>query len=1262
MQITVQDDIPAASPVVLHGQVDEDDLNAGVGLDNSTGIAAEGNGPADAVTDKHVFTAASLQTLASSGADEPATIGFVASFAAQSTVKNTLGQDVKSHGFVVKYAVDGAAVVGFADANGDGVWNGAEKEVFRLTQAPNGDIAFNLKDQIDHAPGSGDGGILQLNLSTVLQIKDFDGDIVPVGANALKVSVENDIPADTTATVTLNVEEDTVSTTAPAPADFTNGIPDADSVTDEDVLTDAMLQTLVLPGADEFAVFSLNTAVTGVLLTTDGEIVTSHGGTVRLGFDGTNVVGFVNGIGGGNTVYDAAFDRIVFQISATGGGNFKFDLRDKIDHIDDVTGLGGLGDNGTRVLDISRALLATDFDGDAVGLGLGSIMVSVENDIPSLVANVVASTLTVDETALNVNDTAVFTDFFTVNYGADGPGSINNYALGIAAGATGVFDTATGLEVVLYNNAGVIEGRINGPAGDIVFTVSVNTGTGVVTLDQQRAVEHGVDGPSATDHNDPTGLPANLITLSATITDFDGDAVQGVANIGAAISFRDDGPSIDANQAGLPALETDDTATDPGDSVSAAAFASLFTSNFGADGPKDAGHNGQDADAITYALSVSGANAASGVVDTLSGLPVVLNQIGQTIVGSVNGGATPVFTISVDANTGIVTLTQHRSVRHDNVNDPVETGSEATVLNGVANLVTLTATITDGDGDTDSASRDISGAFRFADDGPSLTIANVNLAFDGSFGNGFTLNGNLWGAGSGTATDVAGAWDIEPSPVGGSNENLERIGDGHRGAHSSTGSVMVDLEATPGNVELSQTISGLAAGGVYQLTFEVGQADDADTALLEVWWNGVQVGATINPNPGNTQTITLNVTAGPGLTNTVTFREVGAVDSTGTYLANVKLSDIIVIDETAGLQDDDTTSLSVSGLFAGVVGGVDPDMVAQFAQGSGPIVSASAIFGADGPAAGGALTYALTIASNGTPSGLETTSGQPISLFTDANGRILGLYDSNGVGGITLADAAAFAIHIGPTGVVSVAQYVSLEHPNGLDPDDGITVALNSVKVTVTATDGDGDTAVQSADISGRIRFDDDGPSAAAHVASAILDDEAQPFGIDGDAPVGDLGGVNVKTVSGDLAVAGGADGIKSISFENGISVTNSANGAETLEVIYVDPVTKHPTIESVSQTWVPDGLGGGTLYGLTTGPGSHYATTANPAFTLTVDAAGHHTFTANTPLNHPFIDADYNNDPGRLPVGRRADAQLHLQGHRRRQRHRHIDAEHHRR
>jgi len=70
---------------------------------------------------------------------------------------------------------------------------------------------------------------------------------------------------------------------------------------------------------------------------------------------------------------------------------------------------------------------------------------------------------------------------------------------------------------------------------------------------------------------------------------------------------------------------------------------------------------------------------------------------------------------------GTVTLDQKRAVVHNDPNDPDEPGASAATL--AADLVTLTATITDGDLDTDPAVANIGQAFAFKDDGPTIVTS-----------------------------------------------------------------------------------------------------------------------------------------------------------------------------------------------------------------------------------------------------------------------------------------------------------------------------------------------------------------------------------------------------------------------------------------------------------------------------------------------------------------------------------------------------------
>src|SRR4030095_13717316 len=187
--------------------------------------------------------------------------------------------DVKSQGDTVKWAVvDATHVIGFADTNNDGVWNNDEREVFRLTDNGNGTFTFDLKDQLDHAPASGDNGILALDLIEAFSVTDFDGDQIALGAGTLRVEVENDIPAGVVSRSVLSqVDEDDLST---ATGDLSSGITDGDAYTDEATFSTDSFGAAVTPGADEDIKFALNVGVSGNVVMTDGTPVLSQGANV----------------------------------------------------------------------------------------------------------------------------------------------------------------------------------------------------------------------------------------------------------------------------------------------------------------------------------------------------------------------------------------------------------------------------------------------------------------------------------------------------------------------------------------------------------------------------------------------------------------------------------------------------------------------------------------------------------------------------------------------------------------------------------------------------------------------------------------------------------------------------------------------------------------------------------------------------------------------------------------------------------------------
>ncbi|RIX75831.1 hypothetical protein D3H34_24260 [Acidovorax cavernicola] len=359
---------------------------------------------------------------------------------------------------------------------------------------------------------------------------------------------------------------------------------------------------------------------------------------------------------------------------------------------------------------------------------IGSQMI-FEDDGPSIVVADTAppDALTVDETVLATNASASFADNFssTPSYGADGADTTTSaYALSLkTSGAdSGLDDVATGNSVFLFLNAsGVVEGRQGTDAaaaatGDIVFTVSVSA-TGTVTLDQLRAIVH----PNTTNPDDSKTLAAAdliVLTRTDTITDRDGDQNTGsdFLNIGQALNFEDDGPSIVVADTAPPdALTVDETVLATNASAS---FADNFSStpSYGADG---AGTTSS-----AYALSVKSAGVASGLVDTLSNQSVVLTlTAGGVVEGRTAGSGLLVFTVSVDA-AGTVTLDQLRAIVHPDTTNPDDSKTLA-----AADLIVLTRTdtITDKDGDQNTGSDflNIGQSLNFEDDGPSIVVADI---------------------------------------------------------------------------------------------------------------------------------------------------------------------------------------------------------------------------------------------------------------------------------------------------------------------------------------------------------------------------------------------------------------------------------------------------------------------------------------------------------------------------------------------------------
>ncbi|WP_176476934.1 DUF5801 repeats-in-toxin domain-containing protein [Mesorhizobium sp. WSM4313] len=455
-----------------------------------------------------------------------------------------------------------------------------------------------------------------------------------------------------------------------------------------------------------------------------------------------------------------------------------------------------------------------------------TIKINITDDVPSIIlSGTAAPTLTVDESYLTaatnngINGSGTgpagsthaegsFSGAFTVTTGADG--GTTSYALSVTAGPSNLVDTATGQTVVLSMNGNVVEGHA-GVGGPLVFTASVDA-NGKVSFDLDRAVHE--DNASNTP-DDATSLTANLIQLTATVTDGDGDKASQSLNIGNALSIKDDGPSIILSGTAAPTLDVDESYLPNGSTPNAAltaataAFAGMFTVVQGADGAT-----------TSYGVSVSSQGVTSNLIDSATGQAVVLTQSGGTVSGYVAGhsgdAAYLVFTLAVNTASGQTTLTEFRAVHENTVDNPTDTSEGISLTSG---LVTLTATVTDGDGDKASQSIDLGSKATFHDDGPSL----------GSFTSG-TIPNEV-GSVAGFFSLVPGAdgidhFNIVGPAIAGITYNTTIAADGTTVLHAMSGSTEVfdlavrtdgsyefDLIKPDAGTTVTYSLQNLPAGG-----------------------------------------------------------------------------------------------------------------------------------------------------------------------------------------------------------------------------------------------------------------------------------------------------------------------------------------------------------------------------------------------------------------------------------------------------------------
>src|SRR5262249_549887 len=151
-----------------------------------------------------------------------------------------------------------------------------------------------------------------------------------------------------------------------------------------------------------------------------------------------------------------------------------------------------------------------------------------------------------------------FAGAFKVTPGADGQKSLSYGLSAVNGTATNLVDSATGSTVLLKQvSTTEVDGYVKiGGVDTTVFKLTVD-GAGSVTRESDRGgKERSAD--AGTDNSEGVTLGANLVALTATVTDNDNDTATNHIDLGPQITIHDDGPAIAVNATSV-ALNVDES-------------------------------------------------------------------------------------------------------------------------------------------------------------------------------------------------------------------------------------------------------------------------------------------------------------------------------------------------------------------------------------------------------------------------------------------------------------------------------------------------------------------------------------------------------------------------------------------------------------------------------------------------------------------------------------------------------------------------------
>ncbi|WP_461356456.1 DUF5801 repeats-in-toxin domain-containing protein [Bradyrhizobium sp. USDA 4454] len=980
-----------------------------------------------------------------------------------------------------------------------------------------------------------------------------------------------------------------------------------------------------VPNNDAINALKVNAIQSFVVTVSDGTLISSESFNITIvGVDDASII---SGVTNGSVVGAVGVNGASPNLLIASGALTDTDVDDPANTFTAVntptTSAGGYGSFTITTDGVWTYTLDND-NSTIQALGVGDVLtdsftVTTIGGTPQLITITIhgpligagtAPALTLSETHLtatalddniggsapNAALTTISADFSAAFVTASGlSGTTVSYALMITGGngtASGLIDSHTGLADLLVLNGNTIEGRVGAIDGALAFTIALDPVTGRVTFTEFRAVAQPLG--TSPDGGEGVALATGAVTLIGTVTK-DGEFQDVTLDLGSRLTITDDGPSIRTNGTApsLTLSETHLTATALDDNIAGSApdlsltttsadFSTAFTSVQGADSA-----------AIRYSLTIAGGNgAASGLIDSHTGLADVLILNGNTIEGHVGTTTgTLAFSIALDPITGRVTFTEYRAVKQSG------TSSEGGVTLS-AGAVSLVATITDSDGDFQIASLDLGQQLTITGDNPSiktngntpsLTLSETHLTATALDDNtaGSAPNAALTTTSADFSTAFSSVQGANGATIGyaltitGGNNTASGLIDSHTGLADVlvlNGNTIEGHVGTTGGA-LAFTITVNPATG--RVTFTEYRAVVQPLATSPDTGEGVAFGigivnlvATITDNDGNAQSASLDL--GKQLTITDDGPSIGTSGTTPSLsLSETHLTATTFDDNIAGSAPNaaqTTTSADFSTAF-------------------------TSFRGADGAT----ISYALAIAGgNGTASGL-VDSHTGLADVLVLNGNTI----EGHVGATT--GTLAFTITLDPvTGRVTFTEYRAVTQPLGTDPDhgEGVTLAGGIVSLTATITDKDGDFQSASLDLGKQLTITDDGPS----------------IELSGTTPALSLSETHLTATALDDNIAGSSPNASQTTTSTNFSTAfSSVQGADGATISYALKITggngtASGLIDSHSGLADVLVLNGNTIEGRVG------TTTGTLAFTITVDpATGFVTFTEYRAVTQPF-------------------------------------------